>query len=162
MVAEPTFEWRDLRDAYGPAISIPELLAKARTDTRGGHIPDTTWFSLWSALCHQGDTYSASYAAVPYLVELAELPVYRGNYDPLLLASSIEASRLEGHGPPVSPEIGEAYLIALERGLVIAGQELEAATDLDSRRAFGGSVAVLRGEFDAGRALWDADDDRII
>jgi hypothetical protein len=94
-----TFEWRDLRHAYGPATDVPELLARARTDTRRGHTPDSAWFSLWSALYHQGDTYSASYAAVPYLVGLAELPAYRGNYDPLLLVSSIEASRLEGRGP---------------------------------------------------------------
>jgi hypothetical protein len=159
-VIEPSaLQWRDLRHAYGPATDIPELLVKAQTDMRRGHIPDSTWFCLWSALCHQGDAYSASHAAVPYLVGLAGLPAYRGNYDPLLLASSIEASRLAGRGPALAPEIGEVYRSALEKGLILAHNGLEAASDLDSRRAFGGCVAVLQGELDASRALWDADDE---
>jgi hypothetical protein len=157
-----TFEWQHLRHAYGPATDIPELLARARTDTRRGYTPDSTWFSLWSALCHQGDTYSASYAAVPYLVGLAELPAYRGNCDPLLLASSIEASRLAGRGPALATEMTEAYRAALQRGLILAHNGLEAALDIDSRQAFGGCVAVLRGDLDAGRALWDADDERVV
>ena len=88
-------DWPALSHAYGPAADIPALLTMAETDTRGGHIAGSTWFDLWSALCHQGDTYSASYAAVPLLIRLAELPAYREKYDPLLLAASIEVSRLE-------------------------------------------------------------------
>ena len=159
MVEPSTLEWRELRHAYGPATDIPELLTKAQTDTRRGHITDSTWFRLWSALCHQGDVYSASYAAVPHVVGLAELPAYRSNYDPLLLASNIEASRLEGRGPALASDIGAAYRYALQKGLILAQKELEAASDLDSRRAFGGCVAVLQGDLDAARALWDADDE---
>jgi hypothetical protein len=103
-----------------------------------------------------------SYAAVPYLVGLAELPAYRGNCDPLLLASSIEASRLAGRGPALATEMTEAYRAALQRGLILAHNGLEAALDIDSRQAFGGCVAVLRGDLDAGRALWDADDERVV
>jgi hypothetical protein len=29
---------------------------------------DEPWFSLWSSLAHQGDVYSASFAAVPHVV----------------------------------------------------------------------------------------------
>lgn len=51
--------WGDLGDAYGSAARIPELLRQlsALPDDDGSSEP---WFSLWSALAHQGDVYSAS------------------------------------------------------------------------------------------------------
>src|SRR2546426_5104183 len=44
-----------------------------RRPPRSTLFPYTTLFrsSLWSALCHQGDVYTASYAALPELVKIA-------------------------------------------------------------------------------------------
>jgi len=64
--------WTALSDAYGASTGIPKLLAHAATlpeDFGEGAEP---YFSLWSALCHQGDVYSASYAALPHLVRIVE------------------------------------------------------------------------------------------
>lgn len=60
--------WAELRDAYGSAARIPELLQQlsAMPIDDGSAEP---WFSLWSALAHQGDVYSASFAAVPHIIE---------------------------------------------------------------------------------------------
>jgi hypothetical protein len=60
--------WCELRDAYGSAAEIPELLRQlsALPSDEGSSEP---WFSLWSALAHQGDVYSASFAAVPHVIE---------------------------------------------------------------------------------------------
>lgn len=60
--------WGELRDAYGSAEEIPELLRQlsALPSDNGSSEP---WFSLWSALAHQGDVYSASFAAVPHVIE---------------------------------------------------------------------------------------------
>lgn len=60
--------WSELRDAYGSAAQIPELLRQlsALPSDNGSAEP---WFSLWSALAHQGDVYSASFAAVPHVIE---------------------------------------------------------------------------------------------
>jgi hypothetical protein len=59
--------WGELRDAYGSAAKIPELLRQLSSlpDDKGNSEP---WFSLWSALAHQGDVYSASFAAIPYVI----------------------------------------------------------------------------------------------
>lgn len=59
--------WSDLRDAYGSAGKIPELLGHLSIfpSDAGSSEP---WFSLWSALAHQGDVYSASFAAVPHVI----------------------------------------------------------------------------------------------
>jgi len=59
--------WSELRHAYGNAADIPELLSRLRElpKSEGEAEP---WFTLWSALAHQGDAYSASFAAVPHVI----------------------------------------------------------------------------------------------
>jgi hypothetical protein len=59
--------WSELQHAYGQAANIPALLERLRElpVSEGEAEP---WFTLWSALAHQGDVYSASFAAVPHVV----------------------------------------------------------------------------------------------
>ena len=60
--------WSKLKHAYGGASDIPALLRQLNSlpASEGQSEP---WFSLWSALAHQGDVYPASFAAVPHVVE---------------------------------------------------------------------------------------------
>lgn len=64
--------WRELRHAYGNAADVPDLLRALALSTgpKEGY-RDEPWFSLWSSLCHQGDVYTASYIAVPHIVQIA-------------------------------------------------------------------------------------------
>jgi hypothetical protein len=66
--------WSELRHAYGAAHDVPAWLLQLETvPTSAGDAEP--WFSLWSALAHQGDVYSASFAAVPHVVAaLASAP----------------------------------------------------------------------------------------
>src|SRR5262245_2777864 len=64
-------EWRRLQHAYGPASDIPDLLRQLAANPCAKKSGDEPWHSLWSALCHQGDVYTASYAAVPHIVDIA-------------------------------------------------------------------------------------------
>jgi hypothetical protein len=67
-------KWSELIHAYGAATNIPDLLRQleAMPPYEGENEP---WFSIWSALAHQGDVYSASFAAVPHVVRvLSEAP----------------------------------------------------------------------------------------
>jgi hypothetical protein len=67
--------WRELEDAYGKACDIPDLLRMLETVPSSDDDAEP-WFSLWSALAHQGDVYSASFAAVPHVVRaLATAPL---------------------------------------------------------------------------------------
>ncbi|MCK9193245.1 MAG: hypothetical protein M0P19_05155 [Nevskia sp.] len=59
--------WSELRHAYGKASDIPALLRLLGTLPESKE-EEEPWFSLWSALAHQGDVYSASFAAVPHVV----------------------------------------------------------------------------------------------
>ncbi len=65
--------WAELQHAYGAADDIPELLANLSIP-KGERSEDDpiedTWEELWSSLCHQGDVYSASFAAVPHIVDV--------------------------------------------------------------------------------------------
>jgi len=66
--------WADLQHAYGSAANIPDLLRQLSSlpDASGESEP---WHELWSSLAHQGDVYSASFAAVPHVVDaLATAP----------------------------------------------------------------------------------------
>jgi hypothetical protein len=139
------------------------LLRRAETDLRPGHEPDSTWFKLWSALCHQGDAYSASYAAVPHLVRLAEGQNYRSKYDPLLLAACIELARLEGAGPDLPGELVIPYRAALSRGIELATEALKnAELDNDSARAYRGCVAAFQGQSLTARNILDDENARAV
>jgi len=67
MLSLQSGRWSELQHAYGKAEDIPVLLAQLQKlpKSEGEAEP---WFSLWSALAHQGDVYSASFAAVPHVV----------------------------------------------------------------------------------------------
>src|ERR1700750_2021368 len=60
-------EWSTLQHASGSATDIPDLFRQHESlpNSEGNAEP---WFSLWSALAHQGDVYTASFAAVPHVV----------------------------------------------------------------------------------------------
>jgi hypothetical protein len=66
--------WLELKHAYGAAGDIPPLL-KQLEQVPSAKDDAEPWFTLWSSLAHQGDVYSASFAAVPYVIKaLASAP----------------------------------------------------------------------------------------
>jgi hypothetical protein len=60
-------DWSKLRDVSGSAEYIPELLEELKTSHDQEIIRE-----LWDRLCHQGSVYSASFAALPELILIAE------------------------------------------------------------------------------------------
>ena len=149
--------WAELRHAYGAAADVPALLARAATERRPGHHRDSAWFELWSALCHQGDVYTASFAAVPHLIALAPDSLRRHSYEPLLLSGSIEQARLERRAPPVPEDLAAAYSAAIQTARKLAEQALPGAWNDDARTALGGSLAAFRGDLAGARAIFEAD-----
>lgn len=71
--------WNELRHAYGPASDTPKLLARLDT-LPSSHGEEEPWFTLWSSLAHQGDVYTASFAAVPHIIDaLSRFPLKAGS-----------------------------------------------------------------------------------
>ena len=147
--------WAELRHAYGSAADLPALLQQAAVDARPGHSPHSAWFALWSALCHQGDAYTASLAAVPHLVAMIPASLKRQQYDAVLLVASIEQARLEGRAPPLATHEKAEY----EAAIAEARRHAEAARPWngDAEQALAGSIAALRGDLAAARAIFDTE-----
>lgn len=73
-------QWGVLRHAYGTASDIPELLRRLYDVSACDPGEDEPWATLWSSLAHQGDVYSATFAAVPHVVAaLADDPIRAGS-----------------------------------------------------------------------------------
>jgi hypothetical protein len=97
--------WATLSHAYGNALDVPQLIAKLRTagpseweDVMGALIP---------AILHQGDVYTATYAAVPHLLEhAAQLGPCKQSEE---LLDSIAYAARGGNGPQVPEFLEEAW-----------------------------------------------------
>jgi len=103
--------WGELEHAYGYASDIPDLLRKL--DSVPSAVGDQEpWFSLWSALAHQNDVYSASFAAVPHVVRaLASAPL-TADSTYFQFPAVVEAWRHEKQ-TPVPEDLQVAYFAAL-------------------------------------------------
>jgi hypothetical protein len=153
-----------LQHAYGLADDIPVLLERARNAPAPETYRDEPWFSLWSSLCHQGDVYTASYAAVPELIEIAvaRAAETRVAWACLRLAGTIELERAlpEGAAPPaIPPDLAREYAAALHRGAELASRQLAGTSDRELQRGFAISYAAFRGDVAEARRLTnDAED----
>ncbi len=106
--------WQRLHHAYGPAGDVPELLrALARGEDREARKgPLDLWDRIWSALCHQGDTYPASFAAVPHVVAIGAA---RPPSEQPMFWSFVGAVAGSGAGGRVPGELAPAYQRALQQ-----------------------------------------------
>jgi hypothetical protein len=66
---QSAIDWSGLRDAYGDAAGVPDLLERLWSPDATDREPAID--ELWSRLCHQETVYSASAAAIPSLVHAA-------------------------------------------------------------------------------------------
>ena len=152
-----TVRWSQLSHAYGAAEDIPALLERARLDLRPGGNSDSAWFELWSSLCHQGDAYTASYAAAPELVAIAKGRQGKHQYDPLCLVGCIELARLEGRAPGIPDDLIAGYESARREAASLIEALLTTKLDDEWRVALSADLASLRGDPVKARALLDAD-----
>lgn len=111
-----TINWAELTHAYGSAEDIPGLFARL-----GGPEDDKVWNDLWSALCHQGSVYEASWAAMPVLADIA---LGRAPGEPLqavlmagLITTDADASRREQYAHEIEELLGVARALFAAGGL---------------------------------------------
>ncbi len=108
--------WSQLTHAYGAAADIPPLLRQLEALPSSENDAEP-WFTIWSALAHQGDVYSASFAAVPHVVGyLAQAPE-RADFSYFQFPAWVEICRRQ-RAVAVPEELADAYqnaLLALPR-----------------------------------------------
>jgi len=143
--------WSELQHAYGAASDIPPLLAQLADlpSAEGNREP---WFSLWSALAHQGDVYSASFAAVPHVIEaLASAPLEAASTY-LQFPAWVEICRRKC-GLSVPEDHASAYFGSLARlpGLVAAASARE--WDAEFLQCALSAIAAAKGETGIAEAV---------
>jgi hypothetical protein len=107
--------WSELSHAYGPATDIPQLLAQLESLPPDGGSEAEPYFSLWSALCHQGDVYDGSYAAMPHIVRIIATTPERVPWTLFQMIACIEIARVKGRGPTVPADLQHDCSTALTR-----------------------------------------------
>jgi hypothetical protein len=142
--------WRELMQAYGTAEDIPrllEVLAESSEEERG-----ELWFGLWSTLCHQGDVYRASYAALPHLVRLAGDWGAERAAEALHLAGAIEVGRVTPGSPPLPEELAGAYREAIEELPRVVAARVAEPWSADTTQVMSAVLAIAKGHVRFGNA----------
>lgn len=151
--------WNDLQDAYGRATRIPELLrALAASPGPVSSYEDEPWFSLWSSLCHQGDTYAASYAAVPHIVKIACEAQGPIDFSFFQLPAAIEIARVTGHGPAPPDADADAYRRAIADLMECVNLHRYEPWDRSMLLSAAAAQAVAKGHIEIAEALIDLDE----
>ncbi|MFE6665251.1 hypothetical protein ACFVFH_17040 [Streptomyces sp. NPDC057697] len=114
-------DWSGLSHAYGSAHDIPELLDRIASEPS----PER-WSDLWSALCHQGSVYPASFAALPRLAEVAGSDDRKQAVEALGLAGAIMAGSEQAHG---AGDVRARYRAEAGALLAVAYRHLRTASD---------------------------------
>ncbi len=103
--------WSELKHSYGQASNIPLLLEQLR-DLPNSEPQSEPWFSLWSALAHQGDVYSASFAAIPHVIAALAIDPTRADASFFHLPAWVEICRMR-NAVEVPSDLEAAYFNAL-------------------------------------------------
>jgi hypothetical protein len=119
---------------------------------------DEPWYSLWSALCHQGDVYTATYAAIPHIIAIAELDSGPRRLDLLSLAVACEAFRHKNGAPNIPPDLEFEYRISLERLRDLVLEPLQNYLTVDQLRVLLAGIALSRGYARLGSVILSLDE----
>lgn len=148
MLALDDPRWTMMTGGYRLPFDPRPLLSRLETD----HGTPAVWSERWDELHHQGDVGEASYAAVPYLVEIYRRrgPVDWNTY---AIVAIIELARKEGKNPDVPNWIEKDYLRAIQELAEIGAREVLQAADAEVVRTILSVIAIAKGLRVHGRFL---------
>ena len=149
-------EWANLEHAYGCASDIPGLLLQLG-DLPSSEGNDEPWFSLWSALAHQGDVYSASYAAVPHIVRVLATAPTEAFFVYFQFPAWVEICR-QRHKVVVPERLSSAYFEALKMLGMLVGAASAREWDRDFLLSALSAMAVSKGFVLIAEAVQELDD----
>ena len=147
--------WAELQHAYGNAANIPKLLEQL-TPTTSGPWNAEPWYSLWSALAHQGDVYTASFAAVPHIISIWESSPLSVSFDFLSFPAWVEVCRIE-KSIDVPDDLAEAYFAAVRRMPKLVCAALDRRWDRDFLISAISALAVGKGFPEVASAIDELD-----
>ncbi|MBB1248504.1 hypothetical protein H2O14_06780 [Rhizobium sp. G21] len=162
MLAFDDPRWKELQHAYGDAGDIPDLLRALAVSTgQNADFQREPWFDLWSRLCHQGDVYVASYAAVPHIVHIAKETEGPIDFSFFAFPAAVEIARRTGPGPDIPAADVDAYHRAIAQLIDNVSLHRHQAWNQPMLLAVAAALAVAKGHIAAAEALLNLDDDWI-
>lgn len=138
--------WSELEHAYGQASDIPPLLRQLQ-DLSGSEGQSEPWFTLWGSLAHQGDVYSASFAAVPHVIAaLASAPApAKADASFFHFPAWVEICRAKQE-TPIPPDLADGYFAALQRLPALVAEAALVRTDPDFAACATAAIAATLGQ----------------
>jgi hypothetical protein len=152
MLALDSPRWAELCTAYGAAGDIPKLLRRLAKVPNSADYRDEPWFSIWSALAHQGDVYSASFAAVPHVVRVLGSAPDRAGADYFHFPAWVEICRVRTN-EPIPPDLQNDYMSALAQLPALAGAAADRPWDDTMLRATLAATAAAKESVDLAEAI---------
>ena len=147
--------WQSLSHAYGDAADAPAMLREL------AHDMDEAWEFLWSALYHQGSSYTATYAAVPHVVDLAARVPAADRTRARCLAF-VGAVALSGGAAPLPEDLRADYIAAQQSARPLAIEALDAgAAPRSTVTSLLVTLAALDGDRDLASILEGFIDDEL-
>ncbi len=148
-------KWNELRHAYGDASDIPELLRQLEDAPYPQNYQSEPWFTLWSALCHQYSVFTASYAAVPHLIRIAQNKERRLQLRFIDLIASIHCFRTAEGQDPIPDHIQKDYEFAIEQSLNLCYELIKESLNEDDLKGLLGSIATLKNYNKLGALIYE-------
>jgi hypothetical protein len=134
--------WDELWGGYQVDYDPRPALARLHDDIRD----KAAWHELWQELYHQGAIGSASYAAVPLVVDVYSHSA-AVDWNPYALVATIELARDEdGDNIDVPRWLEPSYTDALERLACHGIDQLPTAMDSETVRSILSVLAIWKGE----------------
>jgi hypothetical protein len=141
--------WKELTQAYGTAEDVPRLL-QALVGAPDDRIRAELWFAVSRMLHREGRSYSASYGAVPHLLEIGA----RGDMGELAaslhLVTLIETDRRSPSSASMPDDLLEDYASAIESIPALVASVIAEPWPDDVARIF--AAALLAGKRHAALA----------
>lgn len=144
MLSLDSHRWSELEHAYGPAANIPSLLRQL------GELPPSNkeaepWFTLWSALAHQGDVYSASFAAVPHVVHALTSAPSRADHSYFQFPAWVEICRAKNQ-VEIPSDLRAAYFESLAQLPALVAAASNRSWEPDFLACALAAVAAAKGQ----------------
>ncbi|HDR9492197.1 hypothetical protein [Burkholderia stabilis] len=144
MISLDSSRWAELGHAYGNAADIPALLKQLEGMPASANNSEP-WFTLWSALAHQGDVYDASFAAVPHVVRALASAPERADHSYFQFPAWVEICRARNM-IQVPADLEPAYLLSLAQLPSLVATVSERACDAGLLVCMLAAVAVAKGQ----------------
>jgi hypothetical protein len=138
-------QWAQLRHSFGSGGNVPGLILALGNGEQTEAAKDA-WNSLWGEVHHQGDTYSACFAALPHIVRIALEGSIPCSWDFFAWPASVEVHRVQSSRPVMPPDLLPAYEWAMGKIPDAVQRHANRPWDHEFAQAAAAALVASRGQ----------------